>query len=205
MEKISKIRFSPEIEVEFPDTRSDYRDNDGDEDEDYSDDYDELPNINIKNEGIHGWDKKEDCSLDYGLEFCPEEDNKLYFNRNGLKQIDKLVKIIKKKKGFANSNCGLHIHVDTSKLSKEKIEKLGKLFYENQDYIYNKWKIKQNRLGFCSKLNSEYIPYGSSKDHGITLSTFKTLEFRIFNGSLDYKYIKTCIKWALEFVCNERI
>jgi hypothetical protein len=185
--RANQIRFSPEIEVEFP--------NDVD-----------LKSFALADEDLKEWQIKDECSLDHGLEFCPKEGNKLYFNAKGLKQIEKLVKILRKHGCRTTNDCGLHIHVDTSRISREHLRKLGEAFYNGQDDIYEKFDVDERRQDFfCAKLNDEDIPIGSSKDYGITHSDFGTLEFRLFNGELDYKYVKDCIKWVLKFMNTGKI
>ena len=144
--------------------------------------------------------------MDYGKEFCPKSEHKLYFNAKGLKQIKKLVTTLKKHGCSTTSDCGLHIHADTSRISKAHSQRLAERFYNGQDYIYKKFDVDEQREAyFCGKLHDDYFPIGSSKDYGVTYSTFGTLEFRIFNGNLDYKYIKKCIEWALKFINTGKI
>lgn len=185
--KINQLRFSPEIEVEFPN-------------------HVDVEDFELKDKDLKDWEIKDECSLDHGLEFCPKHEHKLYFNAKGLKQIKKLVATLKKHGCRTTNDCGLHIHVDTSRISKEHLRRLGERFYNGQDYIYKKFKVDEHRANwFCGKLYDEDIPWGSSKDDGITHSTFGTLEFRLFNGNLDYEYIKKCIEWTLKFMNTGKI
>ncbi len=174
------IRFSPEIEVEFP------RDID----------------IGKFEETIEGWEIDFEYSLDHGLEYKPKKGNHLYYNQKSLNQIKKLLKLLKKHKCKMKSTCGLHIHIDITGFSKNKTNKIISKFIRYQDKIMKQFKVKRSRLTYCEKLicSCKEENIYSSKGTALSVSGFNTIEFRLFNGTLDYKTISKSIKWALQFI-----
>jgi hypothetical protein len=212
--RITQIRFSPEIEVEYPD---------------YIDTYDIMDDkhCNMKHY-LKDWEITEDGSLDNGLEYKPSNKNHLFYDKKSLLQIKKLLKMIKTNEGYINSNCGLHIHVDISNFLDEEITRIIKCFLANQIAIITKFKVYRNRLdSYCHPLPehlknlttnniSEFRNYckadfwrENKKYYALNIdcirnSSYQTLEFRLFNGTLNYETMKTYIFWALNFVCKAK-
>ena len=63
--------------------------------------------------------------------------------------------------------------------------------------------IKQLRR--CVAIRELKDDYFNDKDYGLNitaLTTHKTLEFRLFNGSIQSRRIKKYVRWCLEFCIN---
>lgn len=207
---IQKIRFAPEIEVEFP----------------------EKVNADriIEHEKIRGWEVKYDGSLENGAEFVPLDDNHLYYNQKGLRQIQDVLKRIARHKGRISHRCGLHIHVDVEKIDDEDLSIIIKEFIRKQRWIVSQFKVKKNRLDASCQLlprkylnsitpkkvqrfrkdnywNCEYDYFDRNSALNILcLPSTKSIEFRLFNGSCSYEKVKESIHWVLMFMkgCLER-
>ena len=194
-----KIRFSPEIEVEFPKLGED-------------DIESILYGLGNPKFDLKGWDIDEEASLDNGLEYKPSNENHLYFNKKSLDQIKKLLEKIKKNGGKIKQKCGLHIHIDVSKLSDIQKYDIIKRFMKKQSFIIKKFNVREYRLNiYCSELpedilNNEFKNIheriGGHKQYALESSFFNTLEFRLFNGTLSYKTMVKNIKWLLKFVAG---
>jgi len=212
--RITQIRFSPEIEVEYPDD---------------IDTYDIINNKRWNREHyLEGWEITEDGSLDNGLEYKPSYKNYLFYNKKSLLEIKKLLEMIKTNEGYINSTCGLHIHVNISNFSDEEITNVIKRFLVNQKAIITKFKVQRNRLcSYCHPLPehlknltinniSEFRKYCKDdfwredrKYYALNIdcirnSSYKTLEFRLFNGTLNYETMKMYIFWVLKFVSKAK-
>jgi hypothetical protein len=208
---IKKIRFAPEIEVEFP------KGVDGDK--------------IIAHEKIRGWTVKYDGSLENGAEFVPNDDNHLYFNREGLRQIQDVLKRIKRHKGKISGRCGLHIHVDVKTIDDDKLCLIVKEFIHKQRYVIDTFKVSKDRLDsscaliprkYLNKLNAKKLKDFRTGDRGwglmdeyfdrnsalniLCLPDTGSIEFRLFNGSIDYQKMVGIIHWVLLFMkeCQER-
>lgn len=208
---IKKIRFAPELEVEFP------------------------KEINaekiINHEKVRNWTVKYDGSLTNGAEFVPNDDNHLYYNQAGLRQIQDVLKRIKSHKGRISTRCGLHIHVDTKGISNEKLVEIVKEFIHKQRYIVKRFHVHDCRLKdacaliprtYLSKLTTKKLASYRNDDcnwrlaaevfdrHSVLnilcLPETGSIEFRLFNGSANYEQVKACIHWTLMFMkeCLER-
>lgn len=207
---LDNLRYGIEIEVEFPKPE-------------------ESEKLIEKHRVIKGWDIDYDGSLENGAEYRPENKNKLYFNEDSLDQIKEILGLIGAHKGFADKNCGLHIHVDISKFTDKQIVNIIKSFIKEQNSIIKKFKPYKSRLDFhCQEIPNEIIKELSEKvikniksdnysdsdrfpEYFISrhymlnlqsLASHKTLEFRLFNCTLDPDKIKAIIKWTLEFCIN---
>ena len=178
---------------------------------------------------------KEDGSLDYGFEIVSHPFTMDYFNANK----DRFHKRIKTalKHGFRSHDvgtCGMHIHVSKDALSNLDIFKIVHFMYSNVDFI----KIISNRTWsqineWCSlDINSlihglndpskkvERIcrvakrKGGTPKYVGLNLAKDKTIEFRIFRGTLNWStyqknvhFVHSLIQWiksaSLEQITSE--
>ena len=230
---ISTIRFSPEIEVEFdPDDVETCDLLDGcDPCEDCGgDDCDNCNKdgnveLDLIDFSISGWEITEDCSLDNGLEYKPASGHHLYYNKKTMAEIKKLLTLIKKKGGYTNVSCGLHIHVDVSKYTDEQIANIIRLFAINQEKIISKFKVVKYRLDqYCRPLPTQlqgittknvaefrrehkdtFWRQDDKKYYALNMECvyrggYNTLEFRLFNGTVNYDTLHSYIRWVLNFV-----
>jgi hypothetical protein len=202
--KLDNIRFAPEIEVEFPKHK------------------DSQKLIN-RHRIITGWEIDIENSLENGAEYRPKDRNKLYFNEDSLDQIKEIIGLIKAHHGNIKPSCGLHIHIDMSSFTDKEIAMIIKAFIKHQDYLYKEFKVlkgrlddmahpipttetkniteqnmKQVRLG-KSNSSSEYLSQRFFALNIQSLNKHNTLEFRLFNGTIQYSRIKAYVKWAIQF------
>ena len=205
---IYKLRWSPEIEVEFP----------------------SKVNIEVLYDRYRklllSWTVTHDYSLANGLEFKPQKKNKLYFTKECFQEVSEILHIIRKHKGKINKNtCGLHIHIDASKFSDSEILKILKEIIVREQYLCQDFKVEKERIeNMCrfikskdikglteEKINKfrkriqEYpnIPILNEKYfllNMLNLRELNSLEFRLFNGSLYIKDIKASVKTLFEFL-----
>ena len=202
------IRFSVEIEVEFPTTDEDL--------------------YTIESEtNISGWYVGEDGSLDYGLEYKPKINNHLYLNDKTINQIKTLCNNIKNVGGEALYSCGLHVHVDITNFTKKEICNIVKNFMDKQEMYAKKFNTRPDRLDcYCQFFPNDicnmnkikemveyndrdiYIENEPHNKHHFILDTniyrHNTLEFRLFNGTLNYKKIIKYVRWAIDFTLKMR-
>jgi len=213
MEKnLENIRFGIEIEVEFP-TKEDSQ---------------ELIN---KRRLIPGWEIDCDFSLDNGAEYRPKKNNKLYYNKDTFEQIEEIIGLIKAHKGNIRPTCSIHIHIDMKQFKDAEIVNIVKAFIKEQDGLYKRCKVIKKReeeyakkipktalkelskdaikqLRRCIAIRELHNDYFNDKYYGLnitSLTTHRTLEFRLFNGSIQSRRIKKYIKWCLEFCIKKGI
>jgi len=200
--KLEKIRFGVEIEVEFPKEKDSW-------------------DLIQRNKVIAGWSMDYDGSLNNGAEYKPKDKNYLYYNDESMTQIKEIIALVKVHKGNIRPTCGLHIHVDMKQFNNKEIINIVKAFIRKQDDIIKKFKVLKFRLSEQQKIHKNIIKKlnvntirNIKKGKNLTEDFFndryyllniqslyehKTLEFRLFNGTIQPSKIKRYIKWALEF------
>jgi len=200
--KLEKIRFGVEIEVEFPKEKDSW-------------------DLIQRNKVIAGWSMDYDGSLNNGAEYKPKDKNHLYYNDESMTQIKEIIALVKVHKGNIRPTCGLHIHVDMKQFNNKEIINIVKAFIRKQDDIIKKFKVLKFRLSEQRKIHKRIIKKlniktirNIKKGKNLTEDFFndryyllniqslhehKTLEFRLFNGTIQPSKIKKYIKWALEF------
>lgn len=178
---------------------------------------------------------KEDGSLNYGYEIVSHPFTMDYFQANK----DRFHKRLKSslKHGFRSHDvgtCGMHIHVSKDALTNLDIFKIVHFMYSNVDFI----KIISNRTWdqlnqWCS-MDINSLVYGlddpskkvekivevakrkggTPKYVGLNLAKDKTIEFRIFRGTLNWstyqkniQFVHSLIQWikstSLEHIKDE--
>lgn len=207
---ITKIRFSPELEIELPAKR----------------DAEKLIN---RGRTLKGWEIKADGSLDNGIELSPENSNHLYYNEESLLQIKEILAIVRVYRGRINKErCGLHIHVNVKNLSDKQILTIIKEWIHKQRFIAKKFDVHKERLentckllpksemhkltekeihAFRNNLRTSFRTYSYLDEKYYSLNVnhlpkhdYQTIEFRLFGGTLNFKEIKERIYWVLTFV-----
>lgn len=170
------------------------------------------------------WDMVSECGLgEYGYELIPKIDNHLHYDKSTWKQLQTISRLIKKHKGRVTNSCGGHIHIDASKLSNSHILKIVQEFTSKQMAILGKFHVDKERVeNYCALLNSKKIKrltckhianmrkdksYHSIFKNGrfhslnlLSLSGHNTVEFRFFNSSIDWRKIKSRIKFLLTLI-----
>jgi hypothetical protein len=214
--KISSIRFSPEIEVEFPHSKDSQK-------------------LIDRHRVLQGWEIDSDGSLDNGAEYRPKRSNKLYWNEESLTQLKEMLAIIRAHRGKCSNTTGLHIHVDAKRFTDKQITTIIHEFVHKQRFIVKRFAVRKERLAEMCKLlpqenlqkitvkqinkfrgdkldwNFRYYQYFEEKYHSLNIThlskgDYGTLEFRLFNGTLNFRELKERIYWTLTFIkdCLER-
>lgn len=139
--------------------------------------------------------------------------------------IKQITPLLKENGGIANKSCGFHVHIDSSMHSPKSIRNMLNIFYDNQEMLYHTLDVYLKRMIFCKPFYGDFIgiinninPIRENDLKDIWLGSFecsdnanwrgininnlwksenKTLEFRIFNGTLDENKIEANIKFCL--------
>ena len=210
----TKLRWAVEIEVEYPKRK-------------------ESEKLIERHRTLKGWEIDYDGSLDNGAEYRPRKANHLYFNEEAKMQVKEVMALIKLHGGKVSRNCGLHIHIDATKMTNKQILTIITEFIHRQRFIVKKFDTSKDRLESMCKLlpfegltkikekdiaeyrkeggkwDFEAYDYFSEKYHALnitSLPTKGTLEFRLFNATNRPKEILERVEWVLKFIkdCMER-
>lgn len=214
---ISKIRFSPEIEVEFPKSKDSQK-------------------LIDRHTLLTGWEIDYDGSLANGAEYRPKRSNHLFYNEESMTQIKEMLALIRVHRGRVDKSCGLHIHINAKNFTDKQIVTIIKEFIAKQRYIVKRFEVHPDRLaGTCRLLPRENLNKLTEKQiHNFRRQTqewsysgynglldekynalnithlrqgdYGTLELRLFDSTLSFKKIKAQILWSLNFIkeCLER-
>lgn len=74
-----------------------------------------------------------------------------------IEQLQEVMRQIKKGGAFANSSCGIHIHIDASKHTPKTLKNLVNIINSKEDMIYDTLKTKRERLTYCKKVNLQLV------------------------------------------------
>lgn len=210
----TKLRWAVEIEVEFPKRK-------------------DSEKLIERHRTLKGWEIDSDGSLDNGAEYRPRKANHLFWNEESKTQIKEVMALIRVHGGKVNRNCGLHIHIDTSKMTNKQILTIITEFIHKQRFIIKKFDTSKDRLeSMCKvlpfeglkkikekdiaeyrreggKWNFEAYEYFSEKYYALNITSLPdkgTLEFRLFNATDKPKEILDRVEWVLKFIkdCMER-
>jgi len=152
----------------------------------------------LKKIGLHKlYSVSDECSLDTldGLELKTIPFKPHYFDKLQLKQVCEL---LKQYNFYISKHCGLHIHVNRNYLSLRGINILCKLIYLELPKTFKKLSRRKvfdwcNFSYFHINTLGEFV---TIKESALYI-TSRTIEFRFFQGTLDYNTIKDCVDTVL--------
>lgn len=139
-------------------------------------------------------------------------------NGKTLQTLFLVVELFKASGGVVNDTCGIHVHVDA--LPMEETIPLLKRFIAEQDNIFSAFSVTDYRAKkYCKPYDSNLeVPYFDNQGlflewlgehypdkryyavNFYSLVTHRTIEFRLFNSTLDIKELAKIIKWVVNFV-----
>lgn len=150
---------------------------------------------------------KHDMSLNNGVEVVSHPATlKSYTKKYKIRDILQFIKNDENKiTSYKSGNCGLHIHMNKDFFSKDEINKLVLFFANNQ----NELKIFSKRKGefsFCQFFDfnkkdykihhSQKISYNTVGRYAINTKPRKTIELRLFRGTINYNRFLACLQFA---------
>lgn len=158
------------------------------------DDISSMINFTEKPESIVGiW--KHDGSLESGgAEFITMPHTRASFREKSLR---KLLKEIHDRggQGYESGECGIHVHVDRSRLDAVKGKKItNKVLWDivtlNTDFLRAFSKRKDKAIeGFCRlpNIDGESDTWWGARYRAVNTTNERTIEFRIFRGTTEYR------------------
>lgn len=72
--------------------------------------------------------------------------------------LQELIRTLRKAGAFANSSCGIHIHVGAERFTPKTLRNLVNVFYSKEDLIYRALRINPGREHrYCRKTNERFL------------------------------------------------
>lgn len=105
-----------------------------------------------------------------------------------IETIQELVRKLRKAGAFANSSCGIHIHVDASTHTPKTLRNLVNLMASKDDLIYKALEVDPARVArFCQKVDARLID-DINRTKPQTMEGLKTLWYKPYSGSTSTHY-----------------
>ena len=177
-----------------------------------------------------GWKVVSDCSVNNGAEIVSPI---LFYNGQTFQDVKSILEIVKSLDGKTDSSTGGHIHVDFKGYTSQ-VKNLVKEFFGHQSLLFDVLKVPMSRQdSFCKGIpchlknrikgtrNQEIMDTSQAVSYlrKLDLTTYSdryfalnltslakhgTVEFRLFNGSLDFETWKANIQLSLAIVKKAR-
>lgn len=77
--------------------------------------------------------------------------------REDIDKLQELVRQLRHKGGFANSSCGIHIHLDGTNHTARSIRNFINIIASKNDLFYKALQINPDRARFCKKMDSHLV------------------------------------------------
>lgn len=74
-----------------------------------------------------------------------------------IEDLQEIIRAVRRKGGFVTELCGIHIHIDASKHTPKTLKNLINIIASKEDMLYKALRIKEERVGYCKKVNEELI------------------------------------------------
>ena len=74
-----------------------------------------------------------------------------------LPDLQEIVRQLRHKGAFVNSQCGIHIHVDASRYTPQTLRNLVNIIASKEDILYKALRIDPARMRWCQKTNERLI------------------------------------------------
>lgn len=71
--------------------------------------------------------------------------------------LQNIIRELRKAGGFANSSCGIHIHLDGKNHTVQSIKNFISIIYARNDLFYSALKINENRRRYCMALDEKLV------------------------------------------------
>lgn len=71
--------------------------------------------------------------------------------------LQEIIRQLRHKGAFVNSQCGIHIHVDASRYTPQTLRNLVNIIASKEDILYKALRIDPARMRWCKKTNGELL------------------------------------------------
>lgn len=112
----------------------------------------------IMSDGSINYQKKvEGQTIQATREYSVELVSPILTYNEDIKNLQEIVRLLRKSGGFANSSCGIHIHLDGAKHTVKSIRNFINIIASKNDLFYKALQIKPERMRFCKKMDTSLV------------------------------------------------
>ncbi len=101
--------------------------------------------------------------------------------KEDIERLQEIVRGLRKAGGFANSSCGIHIHLDGASHTVKTIKNFVNIIASKNDLFYKALEIKPERIRYCKKMDAHLVETINKKKP----KTMKQLEDIWYEGYCD--------------------
>ena len=77
--------------------------------------------------------------------------------KEDIENLQEIVRLLRKAGGFANSSCGIHIHLDGTNHTVRSIRNFINIIASKNDLFYRALQIKEERMKYCKKMDASLV------------------------------------------------
>lgn len=111
-----------------------------------------MPQEKIQNHKVR---TNEDHAVEVVSPICRYED---------IKEIQQIVRKLRKAGGFVNQSCGIHVHVDASKHDARSLRNIINIIYSKEDLIFKTLQVDERRKNrFCKEVDDSFLKKVNAK------------------------------------------
>lgn len=74
-----------------------------------------------------------------------------------IENLQEIVRLLRKAGGFANSSCGIHIHLDGANHTVKSIRNFVNIIASKNDLFYKALQINEDRMRYCKKMDAHLV------------------------------------------------
>jgi len=92
-----------------------------------------------------------------GREYSVELVSPILTYREDIETLQELIRRLRKAGGFANTSCGIHIHIDGANHTPQSIRNFINIIASKNDLFYKALQIEPDRIRFCKKMDAALV------------------------------------------------
>lgn len=107
--------------------------------------------------------------------------------RQDIETLQGLVRALRKAGGFANSTCGIHIHLDGAEHTPRSIRNFVNIIASHNDLLYRSLRVESSRMHYCKKLDA-YLVEQINRQKPVTFSQLEEIWYKEYSCSPNQHY-----------------
>ena len=106
---------------------------------------------------IHCQRKEGNIKVNASREYSVELVSPILTYKEDIDNLQELVRQLRKAGAFANSSCGIHIHLDGAPHTVQSLRNFINIIASKNDLFYKALQIEQNRMRYCKKMDATLV------------------------------------------------
>ena len=106
---------------------------------------------------IHCQKKEGNLKVGATREYSVELVSPILTYKEDIDNLQELVRQLRKAGAFANSSCGIHIHLDGAPHTVQSLRNFINIIASKNDLFYKALQIEQNRMRYCKKMDATLV------------------------------------------------